>query len=187
MLIYGPFDVKWGENTIEEVEAVDLSQDAKSDDHETTRGIVIEVDRSIKVSVVLTLLATDIPSLAILLPQHFVPQGGTLSTGEVVVSEDGAIDLIPHKCSEELIYNDLDLTACGNPSQTTRINNARSKLDGFDFSPKIQKVRVKLVGEAPANKAVLQIFKNPYVAPPDYLLLDDDDYFLTDADGYLVI
>ena len=179
MIVRGPFTIKWGDNTLVDVEELSIDYELETDDYETVKGKIIELDKGTKVSITLTLLSTDVASLAVVLPQHFVPMGNDLSTGEEVESSAGAIDLIPHKCNETLLYNDLDIVSCANPSQVTRILNARSKLDGIEVSNRLQKFRIKFVGEPETNKAAIQVFKNEQTNT--FLLDDGSDFFLNDG------
>lgn len=164
MLVRGPFNLKWGDNTIEDVEEIDVSHEISSDDLETVGGKVIEVDGPYKVTAVLTLLASDISALAAILPQHFVANGGVLSTGETVDNADGAIDVVPRDCDTDLLFNNLDITACANPGQVFRIVNARTKIENVEFDNKLQKVMVKFVGEAEATEATIQFFAEGTIA-----------------------
>lgn len=159
MLVRGPFTLKWGDNTLNDVEEITIDHTIASDDLETLNGRTYEIDGSYKATATITLLATDLAALAILLPQHFVPNGGVLSTGETVNNAQGAIDVAPHDCDTSLIYNHLDIISCANPSQTTRLVNARTKIDGISIDNKIQKVMIKFVGEAAADDASVQFFK----------------------------
>lgn len=159
MLVRGPFTLKWGDNTLNDIEEITIDHSIASDDHETIQGKTYEIDGAFKVTATVKLLATDLAALAILLPQHFVANGGVLSTGETVSNAQGAIDVAPHDCDTSLIYNHLDIISCANPSQTTRIVNARTKLDGITIDNKLQMVSVKFVGEAGADDATVQFFK----------------------------
>jgi hypothetical protein len=158
MLVRGPFTIKWGDNTILDVEEVDLEHEVSSDDFETVQGKTYEVDGPYKVTATLTLLASDIPALAALLPQYFVANGGTMSTGETVNNADGAIDIKAAECSDSITYNPLDITSCANPANVLRVVNARSKIEGVEIDNKLQKVMVKLIGESEANEATIQMF-----------------------------
>lgn len=164
MLVRGPFTLKWGDNTVNDVEELDIEHEVSSDDFETIQGKTYEVDGSYKATAVLTLLASDIATLAVLLPQHFVPNQGTLSTGEKVNNANGAIDIAPHDCDAALIYNNLDIISCANPAQVTRIVNARTKIEGFEIDNKLQKIMIKFVGEAESNEATIQIFRQNTIA-----------------------
>lgn len=164
MLVRGPFDIKWGGNTIQDVEKADVKYEVASDDHETMSGKNITVDGAQKVSVSLDLLSTDIGSLAIVLPQYFVPDGGILSTGETVNDSHGAIDVKPHACDEGLLYNDLDLISCGNPGQVLRVKHARTRIDSVTMDNKLQITTVMFIGEAEADEAVIQFFKENGIA-----------------------
>lgn len=158
-LVRGPFALRWGDNIIEDVEEIDVSYERSSDDFETVQGKTYEVDGPDKVTVTLTLLASDIPALAALLPQNFVANGGVLSTGETVNHAEGAIDMTPAICSQDLVYNNLDIESCGNPANVFRIVNVRTKLDGIEMDNKLQKVMVKFVGEANQDEASVQFFR----------------------------
>lgn len=159
MLIKGPWTLKWGDNVLEEIESLDVSQTIDSDDLVTMQGNKIEIDGAYKATATLTVLATDIAALAILLPQHHVANGGVMSTGETVNNADGAIDVAPGNCDSP-IYNHLDIINCSNPGQVFRIVNARTKLDGVTFDEKIRKVMVKFVGEPALDDGTVQFFKN---------------------------
>lgn len=182
MLVRGPFTISWGSNIIEDIEELDFAYAKASSDYTNVRGKTFEIDGATKVTVTLGLLSTDIPSLAILLPQYYVPFGGTLSSGETVTNEEGAIDDVPHKCDEAMLYNDFDIVSCTNPSQVTRMKNARSKVDTFDITNKLQKIFVKLVGEATGGVAPVQII-NPQSTIGNFLKLDDSSYLLLDDVG----
>lgn len=158
-LVKGPFNLKWGDNVIADVEEIDVSHEIDSEDYETLQGRNIELDGSYKVSATITLLASDIPALAALLPQYYVPNGGVLSTGETVQQADGAIDVKPGSCDEETVYNNLDVISCESLAHVFRIVNARTKIEGIEFDNKVRKVMVKFVGEAAADEATVQFFR----------------------------
>lgn len=155
-LVKGPFNIKWGDNVIQDIEEVAIDHTIDSEDFETVQGRTIEVDGPYKVTVTLTLLAADIPALAAILPQHFVPNGGMMSTGETVQEAQGAIDVVPSDCDSETIFNDLDIEACGNPGQVLRVVNTRTKIDSMELDNKLMKVAVKFVGES--TEATVQMF-----------------------------
>ena len=159
MIVRGPFDLKWGDNVIQDVEELDIEHEISSDDFETLQGKTYEVDGPYKVSATITLLASDIPTLAALLPQYFVADGAVLSTGETVNHAEGAIDVAPHDCDESLIYNNLDISSCANPAVVLRVINARTKIEGVETDNKIQKVMVKFIGESEADEATIQFLR----------------------------
>lgn len=158
-MIRGPFTLKWGDNIINDVEELDIEHEVSSDDFETLQGKTYELDGPYKVTATLTLLASDIPVLAAILPQYFTPNGQFLSTGEKVNHHQGAIDVAPQECNVSLVYNNLDIISCANPANVLRIVNARTKLEGFDIDNKLQKVMVKFVGESESNEATVQLFR----------------------------
>lgn len=164
MIVRGPFDIKWGDNTVEDVEELDLSYEVSSDDFETLGGRTIEIDGSVKVTAVLTLLKSDIPALAALLPQNFIPDGGVMSTGETVNHAEGAMDFSPLACDADIIYNNLDIISCGNPSKVFRVVNARTRFEDLDVDNKVGKCMVKVIGEAPQGEAGFQMFTEGTIA-----------------------
>lgn len=163
MIIRGPFDLKWGDNTITDVEEINITHEISSDDYETVQGRTLEIDGSFKASAVITLLAADIDALAALLPQHWVPNGGIMSTGETVSNAAGAIDLAPLAC-ESLTYHNLDVISCGNPGRVVRLVNCRTKLEGVELDNKVLKVMIKFVGETASDEATMQFFKENSLA-----------------------
>lgn len=159
MIIRGPFELKWGDNVITDVEEIDIEHEIDSEDFQTVQGRTLELDGSYKTTATLTLLGTDLASLAIVLPQHFVANGQQMSTGETVNNAQGAIDVRAASCDESIVYNHLDIMSCANPSNVLRIVNARTKMDGVEVDDKIQKIMVKFVGESDPGEATLQFFK----------------------------
>jgi len=160
MIIRGPFTLKWGDNEIDDVEEISVEHEVDSEDYQTVQGRTLEIDGSYKVTATLTLLASDIPALAALLPQYFVANGQTLSTGERVNHAQGAIDIKAASCDESITYNHLDIISCGaSPANVLRIVNARTKIDGVEVDNKVQKVMVKFVGESDVDEATMQMFR----------------------------
>ena len=159
-LVRGPFSIKWGDNTITDVEEVAIDHEVTSDEFTTVQGTTLEIDGAYKVSCTLTLLASDIPALSALLPQYFVANGGEMSTGETVNNATGAIDIKAASCDDSIVYNNLDITSCGNPGQVLRIVNARTRIEGIELDNVIKKVMIKFIGESASDEATVQIFKS---------------------------
>lgn len=158
-LIRGPFTLKWGDNTIRDVEEIDFELDVDSEEYNTVQGNNYELDGAYKSALTLTLLGTDLASLAMLLPQNFVANGQQMSTGETVNNANGAIDVVPQDCTDVAVYKNFDIISCGNPAQVTRLVNARTRIDGVEFDDKVQKVLVRVVGEPGSGDGVLQFFR----------------------------
>ena len=95
-------------------------------------GRTYTVEGAITASVDLTVLSSDVPALATIFPQYFVAKGGTLSTGEEVTSEDGAIDIVAASCDTTASKYDLEITSCN--GETTRLVKARTSLSSVDFA-----------------------------------------------------
>lgn len=163
-LVRGPWDITWGVNTIGNIEEIEVEYEQDSEDYTTVQHETFELDGPIKSTVMLTLLSTDVAALAAVLPQYHVANAEELSTGETVDDEDGAIDVTAVNCDTVPVYHDLDITSCGDPGQTFRLVNARSKIDSIEFDDKIRKVVVKFVGEPEAGEANVQFFKEGTIA-----------------------
>ncbi len=164
MIIKGPFTIKWGDNTILDVEDLDIDFEITSDDFDTLQGNIRTVDGSQKAGAIVTLLAADIPALAALLPQNFVENGGVMSTGETVSNANGAMDFAPASCTISTVYNNLDIISCANPAMVLRIVNARTKASAFEIDGKVQKVMVEFLGEPGSDEATIQMFREGTIA-----------------------
>lgn len=158
-LVRGPFDLKWGDNTLLNIEEVSVDYEQDSEDYTTVQHNTYELDGPIKASITITLLATDIAALSVVLPQYHVNNGGVMSTGETVSNANGAIDVVAQDCDAGDVYNDLDVISCGNPGDVFRLVNARTKLDSVEFDDKIRKIMVKFIGVPAQGDGVVQFFK----------------------------
>lgn len=158
-LAKGPFTVQWGSNVLEDIEELELEYEVDTEDYTTIQGRTFEVSGSHKASATVTLLATDVPALAALLPQYHIDDNATASTGETVDDVDGIIDLVPGGCDVEPVYYNLIITSCGNPGQVFRMLNVRTEIDGVTLDDKLRKVSVRMIGEAPQDMATIQFFK----------------------------
>ena len=163
-LVRGPFNITWGGNTLLNVEEISVDYEQDSEDYSTVQHQTFQVDGPIKSSVSLTLLASDVAALAVVLPQYHVANGGTLSTGERVSEANGAIDIKAAQCGTTPVYNDLDVVSCANPGHVFRLVNARTKLDSIEFDDKLRKVVVQFIGEPGAGEGNIQFFKYGTVA-----------------------
>lgn len=163
-LVKGPFSLKYGDNTIDDVESMEVSSDISRDDLETVQGHVITVDGARKATIKVTLLASDIPALAAIMPQYFVPDGGILSTGETVNHAEGAIDIAAAvACSQVEVHNHLDIAACGAPQDVFRLVNARTSFEDITFD-KIRKVGITFIGDPQGDDGLLQFFRQGTIA-----------------------
>lgn len=163
-LVRGPFDLTWHGSTLANVEEISVDYSQDSEDYTTVQHQTFELDGPIKASVTLTLLASDVAALRLVLPQHHVLNGGTLSTGERVTEENGAIDVKALDCDDATVYGDLDINACGTQSSVFRLVNARTRLDGIEFDDKVRKVMIKFIGEPAQSEATVQFFEENSIA-----------------------
>lgn len=184
MIIRGPFILKWGGNTLEDIETVDVDYENNSENYEANSGHIFEINKSIKLNVRLTFLATDIPSLAAVLPQYFVPADGQLANGDVVVDERGAIDILTEDCDTDYIYNDLEIISCGDPTETIKVMHARTIVERIEVG-KIRKVVIKFIGEPEAGQSIAQLIGDQGEA--DFFQLDNDELFLLDDGNNLIL
>lgn len=156
-LVKGPFTIKWGSNALLDVSELGFNYDVASNDYETLDGRTYTVEGAITASVDLTLLSSDVPALATIFPQYFVAKGGTLSTGEKVTSEDGAIDIVAASCDTTASKYDLEITSCN--GETTRLVKARTSLSAVDFADNaVRTVQVTFRGEPESGEGIVQFF-----------------------------
>jgi len=159
-LVKGNFEIKWGANELFDISEISLDFEQNSNDYETVQGQTYTIEGAIKASVSLTLLKSDVESLAVVLPQYYVANGSQLSSGETVTDAAGAIDVKAASCDTAPTYNDLDVISCGDPGDVFRLKNARTIIDSMEFADNaVRTVTVKFVGEPEAGVANIQFFK----------------------------
>lgn len=159
-LVKGPFNFKWGANTLSNISEISVDYTVDTSDTTTLDGNTYSVQTGLSATVTLTLLDNDIASLATVLPQYYVPMGGTLSTGETVTQSQGAIDIVAASCETSDVYNQLDIYACGTNAQVMRLVNARTQVDSIDISDGLRTVSVQFIGEPAAGQAVVQFLQD---------------------------
>lgn len=165
-LVKGPFNFKWGANQLNNVSEVSFDYTVETSDTTTLDGNRFTVQTGMSATVTLTLLDNDIASLATVLPQYYVPMGGTLSTGQIVTNPQGAIDIAAASCSTSDVYNQLDIYACGTNAQVLRLVNARTQVDSIDLADGLRTVAVQFIGEPQSGAAVVQFLQDdePFVS-----------------------
>jgi len=159
-LIKGPFNFKWGANTLANVSEMSVDYAVESSDTTTLDGNKFMVQTGISATVTMTLLDNDIASLAMVLPQYYVPVGGTLSTGETVANPEGAIDVVAASCETSDVFNQLDIYACGSNANVLRLVNARTQIDSIDVGDGLRTVAVMFIGEPGPGEAVVQFLRD---------------------------
>lgn len=155
-LVKGPFNFKWGANNLNNVSEISVDYEVESSDTSTLDGNKYTVETGMSAMVTLTLLDNDIASLATVLPQYYVANGASLSTGETVANSAGAIDIVAASCATNDVYNQLDIYACGTNAQVMRLVNARTEVESIDIGDGLRTVAVKFIGEPAANEGVVQ-------------------------------
>lgn len=159
-LVKGPFNFKWGSNSLNNVSEISVDYAVETSDTTTLDGNKFTVQTGMSATVTLTLLDNDIASLATVLPQFYVPMGGTLSTGETVGQAQGAIDITAASCTTSEVYNQLDIYACGSNAQVMRLVNARTQIDSIDIGDGLRTVAVMFIGEPASGEAVVQFLQD---------------------------
>lgn len=163
-LVKGPFSIQWGSNPILDVSELGFNYDVATNDYETIQGTTYTVEGAITASVEVTLLSSDVASLATIFPQYYVPKGGTLSTGEGVTGNDGAIDIKAAACDSSSSNYNLEITGCN--GEVTRLVNARTSLSGIEFADNsIRTVTVTFRGEPESGQGIIQFFGKNAITP----------------------
>jgi len=159
-LVKGPFTFKWGVNTLNNISEISFDYSVDTNDTTTLDGSKFTVQTGMSATATLTLLYNDIASLAVVLPQYYVAKGETLSTGETVAQDQGAIDVTAASCTTSDVYNQLDIYACGTNAQVLRLVNCRTQIDSIDISDGLRTVAVQFIGEPTSGQAVVQFLQD---------------------------
>lgn len=159
-LVKGPFNFKWGANTLSNVSEISFDYTVDESDTTTLDGNRYTVQTGQGARVTLTLLDNDIASLATVLPQYYVATNGVLSTGQTVTQTGGAIDVKAAACNTSEVYNQLDIYACGTNAQVLRIPRCRTQIDSIDVADGLRTVTVAFVSEPLAGQAVVQFLRD---------------------------
>lgn len=148
--VKGPHAVKYGNSTISDIEELDVEWSTDTNDYDTIQGVKYTYDTTQQVTVTMTLLANDVTALSVLLPQSFVASGGTLSTGETVSDDQGAIDVVPAGCVALGNLKHLTITSCDETGaqHVLRVPDGTTRIDGVEFDGAgARKVMVQFRGE----------------------------------------
>jgi hypothetical protein len=155
--IKGPFDLQYGLTTLADIEKVDVKYSVDTDDKVTVQGRKRRFYGTHQVIITVTFLKSDVPSLAVVLPQYHVANGGTLSSGETVTDIDGAMDLVPGGCTAGTTMADLIISSCGSDGQIFRVMDCVTEFSNMTMDDKSMTVDVEFVGQGDA--ATIQMFK----------------------------
>lgn len=153
-IIRGPFTLKFGPNaTLADIETLKFDYTVDNTDVATVQGKKRRLFGSHLVSVTATFLESDVTSLAQVLPQYFVANGGVLSTGETVTSTAGAIDIVPGGTAST--QADLIITNTGS-SQVLRVIGCITEIAGVSVDDKVETIDVEFTGQS--DLATMQLF-----------------------------
>lgn len=156
MIVIGPWDIEVAGIILGEIESLNFTYGVKSDTFDSLQGQSTTVYGAHSAEIEATFLETDITSLKAAIPQYWVPNGATLSTGEVITDPNGGIDIVPGNTGNP---RDLILVSANNPGQVMRLNDTTSEMSGVDITGTIRKVKVKFNCQPTAEQALLQFFK----------------------------
>lgn len=159
-LVKGPFNFKWGANTLNNISDISFDYAVDTNDTTTLDGNKYTVQTGMSATATLTLLYNDIASLATILPQFYVPMGEQLSTGETVAQTQGAIDITAASCTTSDVYNQLDIYACGTNAEVLRLVRCRTQIDSIDIADGLRTVAVMFIGEPTSGSAVVQFLQD---------------------------
>lgn len=148
-IIRGPFNLIYGGNTLAEISTLKFNYSVDTTDTATVQGHKKRTYGSHEVTITATFLESDVASLALALPQYFVPNGSTLSTGETVTDSTGAIDVVPGKTATA-VGADLivEQSAGTSTSNVLRVLDAISEISGVNLDEKAQTVDVEFTGQS---------------------------------------
>lgn len=164
-IVSGPFNVKYGANTLAEIETISIDPTVETTTVNSVQGKTHNIPGPMGITAELTFLETDIPSLSVILPQYHVAQGEAMSTGEIVNDVDGAIDVLAASCDNTIVLEDLVIESCANPAQIFRIPQASTTVTGVTFDDNIRRVVVTVTGNAPSGVATMQFYKAGGLTP----------------------
>lgn len=156
-IIRGPFNLIYGGSTLAEISTLKVAYTVDTSDTATVQGHKKRTYGAHEVIITATFLESDVPSLAVALPQYFVPYMGVLSTGETVNDHNGAIDIVPGNTAttagSDLI---IEQAAGTSTSNVLRILDAISEISGVSVDEKSQMVEVEFTGQS--DIATIQFF-----------------------------
>ncbi len=158
----GPFAIKFG--TVEIQDVSELSWDFSSDSSNPTTiaGKTYDLPTTTSMSLDVTILGADIPTLSAIFPEAAVAADGVMSTGETTT--DPAFDFkSATACGTVRLQDDLEVIGC---DTTTRLVDATAKIASIDYEDNIvQTVTVTFTGQSPEGVAIFQMFKNGSLTP----------------------
>ena len=157
-LVKGPFQIKWGSNAILDVSEVGFNYDQATNDYETIDGRTLHTQGAITATIDVTLLSSDVDALRVIFPQYYVAKGGTMSTGETVTADEGAIDIVAAKCDTTDTKYPLDIISCD--GQISRLVNAKTSLSSIELADNsLRTVTVTFTGEPEQGEGIIQFFE----------------------------
>lgn len=165
-VVHGPWTVRATnvDDPTEEIElwgigSVEFEVERDSIDVEDIHGLKVEIPGSLKTGATFELNRTDVQTLRSYLGQHWVPQGGTLSSGETVLAEEGAIDIVPSGCEVEAKLWHIEFISCSTPRQVKRLLYGKFDYQEESINGAAERTTtVKLTSQPPAGVAPIQYY-----------------------------
>lgn len=158
-----PYEVTYGANVVKNITELTLNQERERETVQYLDGGTGRYNGNWDISVDITVAKDDIDTLAVLVPQYHVADGETMSTGEVVDNEDGAIDVSTANCDTDEVTQHLEIKACN--GRVLRIVDASSDLNTSTFNQNYGTTTVTFYGRAEGGRAAVQYFKAGSLTP----------------------
>ena len=154
----GSWAVYWGANNIGTYapEEATIELNPEQEEYSAITGENIYGAKLYKPAVTLMMLKTDVASLKVMLPQYTVADNGTLSTGETVTGDNGAVDVVQGGCTTTVTPTDLVFISCGAPGVEVRLPDMVPNLEEVTLDQNIMKVSIIFTAQHAATIAQLQ-------------------------------
>jgi hypothetical protein len=148
----GPWAVKFNGETLQGIEAADVSLEQDTVDIETLEGTKTTKTRMRSAEVVITAVDTGIDNLKKILPDNWIADATQIEgqpVGVVVSSTKGAIVYGKPTCGEAQLTAPLQLVPCGNPDEhTITLFDGVAEITGVSLDDGVKKVEVTIRSEA---------------------------------------
>lgn len=158
----GPYTVKYGAITFENVTEMSWDYSADTNEQTTVDGRTLRLPTTTSASIDITLYAADIQVLSLIFPQFAVVAGGRMSTGEI--TEKPAFDMrAMTACGSVDLKDDLEIIGCG---VTTRLVDAVATISSIDYEDNVtQNVTITFSGQPAQGVGMIQMYENGSLKP----------------------
>lgn len=156
-LVTGPFTIKFGNVTLQDVSEISWDYSADSTQPTTIDGRTYDIPTTTTASMTVTLLGASVDVLNAIFPGYAVAAGGTMSTGETTTK--AAFDLTASgACGATQLKDDVEVIGC---EYTTRLVNASVRISSIDYEDNvIETFELTFTGTPEAGQGVIQMYEN---------------------------